>query len=279
METILINGRSLADEIEKTAAGMVQASGVNNILCDILVGEDALQEKFVEVKRRAAMRVGLGFELVRFSASVDPAEVLSCIDGLNNRADVCGVVVQMPLPFAKDISENILNTIGLQKDVDCLSIRQRELFYQSSRDVFTPPTAMAVVKILESIEKISLSLKYLIVGQGGLVGRPVHELFKRLGLQVATMDEYTEKDQAKQLLFESDVVVTGAGRPNLISGDALKPGVVVIDAGTSEAGGMIVGDVNKETVVGKASFLSPVPGGVGPVSVACLMMNCALYKR
>lgn len=279
METILIKGRQLADEIEKAAAGIIQASGVSNILCDILVGEDAVQEKFVEVKRRAAMRVGLGFELVKFSFSVDPSEILSCIDDLNKREDVCGVVVQMPLPFAQDISENILNAIDLKKDVDCLSIRQRELFYQSFEDVFTPPTAMAVVRILESIEKISLSLKYLIVGQGSLVGRPVRELFKRLGLQVETIDEYTDKERVKQLLLESDVVVTGVGRPNLISGDTLKAGVVVIDAGTSESGGVIVGDVESSSVMGKASFLSPVPGGVGPVSVACLMMNCALYKR
>ncbi len=279
METILIKGRQLADEIEKAAAGIIQASGVSNILCDILVGEDAVQEKFVEVKRRAAVRVGLGFELLKFSSSVDPSEILSCIDGLNKREDVCGVVVQMPLPFTQDISENILNAIDLKKDVDCLSIRQRELFYQSFEDVFTPPTAMAVVKILESIEKISLSLKYLIVGQGGLVGRPVHELFKRLGLQVEIIDEHTDKERVKQLLLESDVVVTGVGRPNLISGDALKSGTVVIDAGTSESGGVIVGDVESSSVMGKASFLSPVPGGVGPVSVACLMMNCALYKR
>ncbi|HMR55638.1 MAG TPA: hypothetical protein PKD34_03550 [Candidatus Doudnabacteria bacterium] len=140
-----------------------------------------------------------------------------------------------------------------------------------------PQTAGAILQILDSLPEDWNSKKFLVLGQGELVGKPVAHLLKQRGYALAVADNSTT--EVNQMLLAADCVISGVGKPGLVTGDKLKQGVIVIDAGTSEAEGSIKGDVDQESVEAKAKFLTPVPGGVGPITVAKLLENVLLVAE
>lgn len=253
---MIVDGRALRDEIgeelrTKGRAGLLRSPKLRVILA----GEDAATMAFVRQKRIFAERIGVVFEEVTLPGTTTTEEILAAIQ----RTDADGIVVQLPLPPQID-TEKVLAAIPQEKDVDALG----------RRPIVPPPVALAVEEILRRHDVDVRGMNAVVVGKGRLVGMPVGAWLESEGAMVTYADRSTNNLFA--LTRAADIVVTGAGVPGIITTKMLKDGVIVIDAATSEATGKVVGDCEPECAE-KAKLFTPVPGGVGPVTVAALFKN------
>jgi 5,10-methylene-tetrahydrofolate dehydrogenase/methenyl tetrahydrofolate cyclohydrolase len=265
----LIDGRKIREDILKKVAAGVAALPFVPVFCDVLVGEDPSSAQYVRMKAKTAEEVGIKFHSAQFPASITTEELVEEIKKLNQIENMCGLIVQLPLPEHLD-KRAILDAIDPKIDVDCLGSVQSAKFYAGESKLGFP-TALACIAILDTLELDLKNKKIVCLGQGELVGKPVLALLKFRGLDATPVRRATENKE--QILKEADVIISGIGHGKYITGDMVKSGVVLIDAGTSESSGAIVGDVDMDSVVLVASALSPVPGGVGPVTVAMLLQN------
>jgi methylenetetrahydrofolate dehydrogenase (NADP+) / methenyltetrahydrofolate cyclohydrolase len=267
---MVIDGKAIAEKILSTLKSEVIKLPFTPVFCDVLVGEDPVSKSYVSIKGRTAEQAGFSFLLEQLPSDITEEELVSRINVLNSVPNMCGIIVQLPLPSHLH-RQNILNAILPELDVDCLGAVNSQKFYSSNEFVTAPPTALAVMEILEHIPASLQDKKIVIIGKGNLVGRPVCRLLEKQGHVPFMADENTEN--FKEVIKNADVLICGAGHPKLITGQMVKPGSIVIDAGTSESEGGIVGDVDFESVSKVAGWVSPVPGGVGPVTVAKLLEN------
>ncbi|HAE36399.1 MAG: Bifunctional protein FolD [Candidatus Nomurabacteria bacterium GW2011_GWF2_35_66] len=265
----IIDGRKIKDEILKDLKDKVEALPFPPIFCDILVGDDTVSASYVRIKGKAAESVGIKFRTVNFPKGITTEEVVEEIENLNHVPLMCGIIVQLPLPAHID-TQTVLDAIYPKLDVDCLGKLNNNNFYNDTGSIGYP-TALACMKLLETLH-IDLKDKNIVVlGQGKLVGLPVTHLLKKQGLNVSVVNSQTEN--VDTLTKEADLIISAIGRGKFITGDMVKDGVVIVDAGTSEENGSVVGDVDMESVGDRASFITPTPGGVGPVTVAMLLEN------
>lgn len=273
---MIIDGIKIRDEILEEVERGVKALPFVPVFCDILVGSDPASTQYVRMKARTAESVGIKFRSADFPIDITTEELIEEIENLNRVPHMCGIIVQLPLPSHID-KQSVLDTISPLLDVDCLSSTASQLFYNNNNPIGLP-TALGCMKVLDSIE-VNLSDKNIIVlGRGTLVGRPVTHLLESRGLSVTSINSKTEN--IEKLLSNADVIISGIGQGKFITGDKIKKGVIIIDAGTSEDNGAVVGDVELESVAPVASYVSPTPGGVGPVTVAMLLRNvlCVAQK-
>jgi methylenetetrahydrofolate dehydrogenase (NADP+)/methenyltetrahydrofolate cyclohydrolase len=266
---MLIDGRKIAQEILKEIKSEVAKLSFQPVFCDVLVGEDPASKQYVGMKAKAAERVGFKFRGANFSADISTPDLIAEIKKISHEPNMCGLIVQLPLPAALN-KQPVLDSIDPRIDVDCTGKVNSDLFYEGKAYVEFP-TAAAVMELLNSTKINLAGKKCLVVGFGQLVGRPVSFLLLERGLKVDVARSKTEN--ILELLREADVIVSAVGKSKLITGDKIKPGSIIVDAGTSESEGGIVGDVDLESVSSIAGFISPVPGGVGPVTVAKLLFN------
>jgi methylenetetrahydrofolate dehydrogenase (NADP+)/methenyltetrahydrofolate cyclohydrolase len=265
----LIDGIKLAGQIYQTFPARLAKLGYPPVLADIIVGEDPVALSYVRIKNRTAKKRGLDFHTEQLLASATLEQIQQAITDIQTRPHVAGLIVQLPLPAQIDQAA-ALAPLNPDMDVDCIGPKMNHLFY-AGQAPWLPPTAGGIWEILLSLPVDFKKSKIAVVGQGELVGKPITYLLRQAGCDVITA---TQADSdLKEFLKNSDIVISGTGKGGLITGDLLKPGAIVIDAGTSEMNGGIVGDVNLESVSPVASWLSPVPGGVGPVTVAKLLDN------
>lgn len=277
MQTILIDGKKIRDSILNNIKGEVESLPFAPLFCDLLVGSDPVSASYVKLKEKFANSVGIKFRSAEFGDSITTDELVKEIENLNRVPHMCGIIVQLPLPshIDKDI---VLNAISESLDVDCLGKSASDKFFNGDT-VMGYPTALACVNILDSLG-LDLSEKHIVVlGTGRLVGKPVSYILQSRGLKIETINSSTENKEG--LLENADIIISAIGKGKFLKGDMVKEGVVIIDAGTSEEDGGIVGDVDLESMYGVASFMTPTPGGVGPVTVAMLLNNvliCASDK-
>lgn len=265
----IIDGRKLRDEILKDIKEEVSSLSFVPVFCDILVGNDPVSLQYVRMKADTAESVGIRFHKAEFPATISTEELVLEIQKLNKIPSMCGIIAQLPLPEGID-TRAVLDAIDPKLDVDCLGTMASEKFYAGDISIGFP-TALASIALLDSVG-LSLKEKNIVVmGQGMLVGKPVAALLKFRGLNPNIVTSKTENKE--NIIKEADVIISGIGRGKYITGEMIKEGAVIVDAGTSESGSGIVGDVDLESVKEKASYVSPVPGGVGPVTVAMLLKN------
>jgi methylenetetrahydrofolate dehydrogenase (NADP+)/methenyltetrahydrofolate cyclohydrolase len=268
---ILIDGKKIRKDIlEKIKAEVATLSFVP-VFCDILVGDNPMSLQYVNMKAKTATDVGMRFHRAVFPESITTEELIKEIEKLNKLENMCGIIIQLPLPEHID-RQKALDSIDSKLDVDCLGTIAGEKFYSgrtAGGEGF--PTALACMVILDSINFELQGKNIVVLGQGSLVGKPVATLLYFRGLNPTIITSKTENKE--MLINEADVIISGIGKGAYIKGDMIKPGVVLIDAGTSEGNAGIIGDVDLESVKDIASFVSPVPGGVGPVTVAMLLKN------
>lgn len=266
---MIIDGKKIRDTILEEVKRGVEALPFVPIFCDILVGTDPVSSQYVRMKEKTAQSVGIKFRSAEFPESITTEELVLEIENLNRVPHMCGIIVQLPLPTHIDM-HTVVNAILPSLDVDCLSEDAATLFYKNQNPL-SFPAALACVAVLDSIEDTLIGKNIVVLGQGMLVGKPVTHLLKTRGLTVTTVDRTTEAKAA--ILKDADVIISGIGQGKFITSEMVKPGVIIIDAGTSEDTGGIVGDVDRSSVEQVASYLSPTPGGVGPVTVALLLKN------
>lgn len=267
--TKIIDGRKIKDEILKEIKSGVLSLSFVPIFCDILVGDNPVSTSYVKIKSKLATLAGIKFRTAEFGNHTTTEELIEEIENLNKVPYMCGIIIQLPLPPQID-KRKVLDAISPTLDVDCLGTINSENFYNDSSKI-NFPTAIACIKIIDSLNIDLRDMKILILGQGSLVGLPVTHLLRAKGLSVTTVNTKTENTES--LIKNADVIISAMGKAKYIKGNMVKNGVIIIDAGTSEDNGSIVGDVDLDSVTGVASFVSPTPGGVGPVTVAILLKN------
>jgi len=262
---MIINGKEIANRaLIHVREGIEKLSRTPKIRV-IIAGENPAIESFVRIKRARAKEVGILFEIQRFSESVSTKEIIDAVSSGNE--DV--LIVQLPLPKHVDTTA-VLSTIPTDKDADVLSPTAYSMFEKNVSEALIPPVVFAVREVLKTNDIQISGRRVLVVGNGILVGKPVARYFINEGACVDVVS--LEKGSLSDMLPRADIIVSGAGVPNLITPEHIKDGVILIDAGTSEAGGVIVGDIDFACAE-KASLLTPVPGGIGPLTVAGLLQN------
>lgn len=264
-----IDGRKIRDEILEKVAKEVARLSFKPVFCDVLVGDSKVLVQYVEMKKKMAEKIRIAFEDASFPISITTDELVQEIQKLNKIPNMCGVIVQLPIPEHLD-KKKVLDAIDPKLDVDCLGSKTSEEFY-TGKPGLAFPAALACVKILDLLSLDLNGKNILILGQGELVGKPVSVILERRGLKIKIVDSKTENKE--NLIKEADIIISGIGQGKYITGSMIKNGAILIDAGTSESNAGIVGDVDLESVKDIASFVSPVPGGVGPVTVAMLFSN------
>lgn len=234
----------------------------------VVMGEhDPVTSSFVRIKEKNAE--ALNVRLVRYFIP-DGADTAAVEALVQSAAQETGMIVQLPLPQGID-TERVLASIPSEKDVDALSPEMANRLKEGYVSVI-PPVAAAVREILESENITVYEKKVVVIGKGRLVGAPCAELLKHMGAHTVVLDKDDDVVSSTQ---DADVIVLGAGSPQLLKPEVVKEGVVVLDAGTSESNGVVVGDADP-ALAEKASFFTPVPGGIGPVAVVEIFGN--LFK-
>lgn len=275
---LIIDGRKLRAEILSRVKKEVASLSFTPVFCDVLVGDDPASAQYVQMKARTAETVGIHFHKAVFPDTITTEALVKEIEVLNKIENMCGIIIQLPLPESID-RRAVLDSIDSRLDVDCLGTLASDKFYKNynSQTDLGYPTALACVALLETLH-LDLRHKIIVVlGQGELVGKPVSALLRYKDL---TYQPITSKTENKEyFLQQADVVISGIGKPKYITGNMIKYEAILVDAGTSELNGGIVGDVDLDSVKSVAGYVSPVPGGVGPVTVAMLLNNVLIVAK
>lgn len=272
----ILDGKKLAQKLNsklKTELDkLVKIGKTKPTLVVVLVGNDPASETYVRNKARACKSVGINSELYLLQSTVSESNLLSLIDKLNGSSYVTGILVQLPLPEHID-SKKVFDRISPHKDVDGFStINIGKLYGKNKENGLFPCTPVGVMEILKST-KVNLNGKHaVIVGRSHIVGRPLAELLLQSNATVTVCHSYSKNLQ--KYTKEGDIVIAAVGSPNLVKGSWLKKGAIAVDVGLSRLGNKgLVGDIEFESASRRCSFITPVPGGVGPMTIAMLMAN------
>lgn len=270
----IIDGKALSvtvkDEVREQVAELEAKYGRKPCLCVIIVGENPASQVYVRNKVKAAAYTGMDSRLIEMPATVSEEELLSQIVALNEDPAVDGILVQLPLP--KHINEEkVIDTIAREKDVDGFHPGNVAGLWLG-KDCIVPCTPAGVIRLIDSTG-VSISGKTaVVVGRSNIVGKPVAKLLLDRNATVVMAHSRTADLKATCLL--ADILVVAVGKAGLITGDMVKPGAVVIDVGMNRnAEGKLCGDVDFASCEPVASWITPVPGGVGPMTIAMLMKN------
>lgn len=279
----LIDGKATAEtikaEIAKEVKDIIAAGGKQPHLAAVLVGHDGGSETYVKNKVLACEKCGFKSTLIRYEADVTEEELLSCVDRLNQNEDVDGFIVQLPLPKHID-EQKIIEAIDYRKDVDGfhpINVGRMAIGLPS----FVSATPLGIITLLKRYNIETSGKKCVVLGRSNIVGKPMAQLMmqKQYGDSTVVVCHSHTKDIKKECL-DADIIIAAIGKPNFVTADMVKEGAVVIDVGTTrvpdasrKSGFRLNGDVKFDEVAPKCSFITPVPGGVGPMTICSLMKN------
>ena len=280
---IIIDGKATAAEIKKEIAReverMVSAGGKQPHLAAVLIGHDGGSETYVRNKIIACEACGFRSSLIRFEDIVTEEELLACIDRLNRNADVDGFIVQLPLPAHID-KQRVIEAIDYRKDVDGfhpINVGRLAIGLPG----FISATPKGILELMRRYGIATSGRKCVILGRSNIVGKPMAQLMmqKEYGDTTVTVC-HSHSTDIKEECRRADILISAIGKPDFVTADMVKPGAVVIDVGTTrvpdatkKSGYRIAGDVKFDEVAPLCSFISPVPGGVGPMTICTLMLN------
>ena len=272
MSAILMNGRETADRLaqqQALRAAALRARGVVPQLAVILVGEDPASAVYVRSKERACEKVGVASRVIRLPEDTAQETLHAQIDMLNADPAVHGILIQLPLPKHLDTQAAIAR-VDAKKDVDGFHAVNCGLLLQGAQGVL-PCTPRGIIYLLHQANVPLDGAHAVVVGRSNIVGKPMAVLLLRENCTVTVCHTHTRDLPA--LTRQADVLVAAVGRPRIITADMVKEGAAVIDVGMNRVDGKLCGDVDFEAVSQKAGWITPVPGGVGPMTVAMLMEN------
>jgi methylenetetrahydrofolate dehydrogenase (NADP+)/methenyltetrahydrofolate cyclohydrolase len=262
-------GTELAEKINKETAATIKKDKLELRLDVIYIGDNLASEKYINKKREAAEKVGIEFRLWKLERPVSTADILSLTKKLNSDNEVTGILLQLPIPDEYDLNQ-ILESIDPTKDVDGLSPVNMGKLMKGIPGLF-PATPEGVIKLLKYYKIDLVGKNVTIIGRSNLVGKPLAQMFINEDSTVTIANGKTKS--LREVAMNADILVSATGKPKIITKEIVRPGCVVVDVGTSIIDGKIVGDVDIEGVSEIASLVTPVPGGVGPMTVAMLLSN------
>lgn len=278
----LIDGKETAktikNEIKVEVAELKEKYGKVPGLAVVIVGEDPASKVYVNSKVKSCEELGIYSEKHVMSAEISEKELLDLIDKLNKDANIHGILVQLPLPKGLN-SKLIIDSISKEKDVDGFHGENIGKVLIGEEDTFKSCTPYGVVELLKRYDLPISGQDAVIVGRSNIVGKPLAALLINESATVQVCHSRTKN--LKEKVMAADIVIAAVGIPKMITGDMIKEGAVVIDVGINRLeGGTLCGDVDFETAKEKASYITPVPGGVGPMTIAMLMKNTVLsFKK
>ncbi len=279
----LIDGKNTAarikEEIAEEVKAIIASGGKQPHLAAVLVGHDGGSETYVKNKVLACEACGFKSTLIRYEEDVTEEELLACVDRLNTDDDVDGFIVQLPLPKHID-EQKIIEAIDYRKDVDGfhpVNVGRMAI----GLPCFISATPLGILTLLQRYEIATSGKKCVILGRSNIVGKPMAQLMMQKQYGDATVTVcHSRSANLKEECREADIIIAAIGRPDFVTADMVKPGAVVIDVGTTrvpdatrKSGYRLNGDVKFDEVAPKCSFITPVPGGVGPMTICSLMKN------
>ena len=284
----LIDGKEIAAILKSEIAeevDAIMASGKRAPhLAAILVGHDGGSETYVAAKVKACEFVGFESTLIRFESGVSEEELLDCIRSLNNNSGIDGFIVQLPLP--KHISEEkVIETIDPKKDVDGFHpVNVGRVV--AGMPAFVSATPFGIMELLRRYKIETSGKNCVVIGRSNIVGRPMSILLSQKGVDCTVTLCHSRTKNLREVCLNADIIVAALGLPEFLTGDMVKEGAVVIDVGTTrvpsdqtKSGFRLKGDVKFDEVAPKCSFITPVPGGVGPMTIASLLYNTLLSSQ
>ena len=282
MTAKILDGKAIAKqvqaEIKTEVTAFVAESNVTPALAAVLVGEDPASQVYVRNKERACKRAGLSSQLHRMSAESTTEEVLAKVNALNEDANVHGILVQLPLPDQVD-TLRVLDAVDWRKDVDAFHPTNVGLISQG-RPRFLPCTPHGIVQMLHRSGVTTEGKNVCVVGRSDIVGKPMALMLVQrssdLGSAMANATVticHSRTPDLPSVTRQADILIAAVGRAKFVTADMVKPGAVVVDVGINRTEEGLVGDVDFEEVAKTASWITPVPGGVGPLTVTMLLQN------
>lgn len=280
--TTVLDGKATAAEIRAQIAEEVDqwvgAGKPRPMLAAVLVGDDPASQVYVRNKERACSKAGIDSRVIRKPSSTTTEELLGLLDELNEDQGVNGILVQLPLPDAID-TQRVLDAVHASKDVDCFAPENVGLLVQG-RPRFLPCTPHGVLQVLKRYGIESAGKKVVILGRSDIVGKPLANMFVQrdiglgAGLANATVTVcHSKSENLAEITRTADILVAAVGRAKLVTADMVSPGAVVVDVGINRVGEKLVGDVDYDALLEVASAITPVPGGIGPLTIAMLLRN------
>lgn len=276
MSARIIDGKALAARIEqevgRDAAALTRRYGVAPALAAVLVGDDPASALYVRLKAQACGRAGLRSETFHLPATTGEEELLALIDDLNARSDIHGILPQQPMPPQIN-PRTVFERIDPRKDVDGLGPENMAALF-IGRPRLLPCTPAGIMALLQEAGVEPAGKDAVVVGRSVIVGRPTAALLLNAHATVTWC--HTKTPDLAAHTRRADILVVAAGRPRLVTGEMIKPGAVVIDVGVNRQNGKVVGDVDFASASQVAAAITPVPGGVGPMTIAMLLRNTVL---
>lgn len=283
MTATLLDGKALATQIQGEIAAQVDAfkreSGVTPCLAAVLVGENPASEVYVKSKRQACERCGMDSQLHRLPTTTSTEELLDLVQRLNAAQEVHGILVQLPLP--KQVDElRVLDAVRPDKDVDGFHPENVGLLSQG-RPRFVPCTPLGVQQLLIRSEVETTGQYAVVIGRSDIVGKPMAMLLTKKGAggDATVTICHSRTKHLPEITRQADILIAAIGQANFVTAEMVKPGAVVIDVGINRVDGKLTGDVDFAGVREVASQITPVPGGVGPLTVTMLLANTLAAAR
>lgn len=275
----ILDGKQIAKDYRQGLQDQVEAlkeKGFTPKLSVILVGNDGASQSYVRSKKKAAEKIGMISEIVHLEETATEEEVLNELNRLNNDDSVSGILVQVPLP--KQVSEQkILEAINTEKDVDGFHpINIGKLYIDEQ--TFVPCTPLGIMEILKHADIDLEGKNAVVIGRSHIVGQPVSKLLLQKNASVTIL--HSRSKDMPSYLKDADVIVSAVGKPGLVTKDVVKEGAVIIDVGnTPDENGKLKGDVDYDAVKEIAGAITPVPGGVGPLTITMVLNNTLLAEK
>ncbi|MEW5691861.1 MAG: bifunctional methylenetetrahydrofolate dehydrogenase/methenyltetrahydrofolate cyclohydrolase FolD [Candidatus Hydrogenedentota bacterium] len=271
----LLDGKKLHEEIIQKIKIEIAKLNKKPVLSVILVGEDPASAIYVKKKNEVACNIGIESRIHKFDKNISYEKLLEFINSLNNDKNVTAILVQLPLPEHID-KEKVIESILPQKDADGFHpYNMGRLF--AGLDTIEPCTPKGIIELLKRYNITIQGREVVIIGRSNIVGKPLFHLMIRENATVTIC--HSKTNNLKDVCKRADILVAAIGRPRMINKDFVKDGACVIDVGMNRLNGKLCGDVDYDEVIEKVKFITPVPGGVGPMTVAMLMKNTLeLYK-
>lgn len=272
---ILLDGKKTAEKIKNNMRNLITALQKNNVqprLCVICAGNNDAVNSYMANKRKMCEEFGISFTCLAFPEDVSETELLEAIDRCNEDDNIHGILVEMPLPLHIN-KRHVLNEILPDKDVDGVTAINAGKMVLDEMQGFTPCTALSIIKILEDYNIEMTGKQCVVIGRSETVGMPTSILMLKQNATVTICHSYTQN--LKEITKQADILIVATGKPKFIDSSYIKPGAVVVDAGIhQDENNKLCGDVNFDDVKDIVSAITPVPGGVGPVTTVMLLMNC-----
>jgi len=266
---MILDGKKIAEMRQKILKEEIGSSGLSPRLATVIVGSDPASQMYIRMKHRACEQVGIGSSGIELPEDATTRQVLEAVTHLNNDDDIHGILVQLPLPKYVD-SERVIAAVRPDKDVDGFNPFNLGLLF-SGRPWFVPCTPKGIMTLLAEYKIDLAGTRAVVIGRSIDVGRPMAALLTNADATVTVCHSKT-KDLAHEV-NRADILVSAVGKAHFITREMVKPGAVVIDVGINQLNGKLVGDVDFAAVKDIASAITPVPGGVGPMTIATLMEN------